>query len=321
MSSKIRLKRGKTASWADNSKDNVLAYREIGFEVENSSNTDTNVSDPRYIKVSNKDGYYAWNSIPYPSDWHYDNLILNNASVHNSIYRGKDLSQMSIDTICNRISAGTFEDLYVGDYYSMSISYNGTFESVTWVIAGFDYYYNTGSPTRMTTHHAVIVPLEPFKTAESMNASATTSGGYAGSNMHTTILPKYIADIKTRFGASHVIPWYDWLTTDVDNNAMSDNRTGKGRASGGSWQTIEIRLMNEPMLTGTKVMSSSSFDTVFPNMQLPLFKCRPDLITSDRNYHLSNVVSSSAFGGVWENHLSWFMASSKYYVRPIWLLG
>lgn len=42
------------------------------------------------------------------------NVFSNSAAAHNSIYRGKNLTNVyTVDEICQRISAGTFKDLYV----------------------------------------------------------------------------------------------------------------------------------------------------------------------------------------------------------------
>ena len=51
------------------------------------------------------------------------NVFSDSAAAHNSIYRGKNLTNVyTVDEICQRISAGTFKDLYVGDYFDISIT-------------------------------------------------------------------------------------------------------------------------------------------------------------------------------------------------------
>ena len=50
-------------------------------------------------------------------------LNTNNAGFHNSIYRGKNLTGVyTIEQICSRISNGTFDDLFIGDYFDITIS-------------------------------------------------------------------------------------------------------------------------------------------------------------------------------------------------------
>ena len=75
--------------------------------------------------------------------------LVNNAGSHNSIYRGMSLGTSVSAAQYASISAGTFKDMYIGDYW--------TINSVVWRIAAFDYYYNTGDEN-CTTHHVVIVP-------------------------------------------------------------------------------------------------------------------------------------------------------------------
>lgn len=63
------------------------------------------------------------------------NVFSNSAAAHNSIYRGKNLTNVyTVDEICQRISAGTFKDLYVGDYFDISITTDlGGTETVRWI--------------------------------------------------------------------------------------------------------------------------------------------------------------------------------------------
>ena len=69
---------------------------------------------------------------------------------HNCIFRGKNLGSSVTSAQWAAIQAGTFDDLYIGDYW--------TINGVEWVIVAFDYYYNTGD-TACTTHHVVLLVL------------------------------------------------------------------------------------------------------------------------------------------------------------------
>ena len=59
-----------------------------------------------------------------------------NAGYHNSIYRGKYLGDHVTDEQWEAIQNGTFEGMYIGDYWVI----NG----VNWRIAAFDYWLRTG---------------------------------------------------------------------------------------------------------------------------------------------------------------------------------
>ena len=101
--------------------------------------------------------------------------VFGNAGSHNSIFRGANLGTSVTDAQYQAIQAGTFDDLYIGDYWVI----NG----VTWEIAAFDYYYGCGD-TAFNKHHAVIVPRSILYN-HAMNSTNTTAGAYAGSLMYT----------------------------------------------------------------------------------------------------------------------------------------
>ena len=45
------------------------------------------------------------------------NFLPKNAGTHNSIYRGNDITNLFYDgTLSEQIAAGTFDDIFVGDY-------------------------------------------------------------------------------------------------------------------------------------------------------------------------------------------------------------
>ena len=260
----------------------------------------------------------------------------NNAGGHNSIYRGKDLTNLySVTEICNRIANGTFDDLYIGDYFDITIgtSFSGA-EVVRCVIAGFNYYYGKGS-TAMLQNHAVIVPKNCFDAKKRMNATNTTEGGYYNSEMQQTTLPVYLSALESVFGSTHVLQFNDLLTTTVDTTKVPDGLvTSTGRASGYSWYNIKIRLMSEVQVFGCKVLSSSYHDVGAANSQLPLFAHNPgmivagssgvaDLTSSNRYWFwLSSVVSSATFGFVnGYGFPAYGGANGTGGLRPLWLIG
>ena len=231
------------------------------------------------------------------------NVLVNNAGAHNSIYRGKNLTNVySIDEICKRISSGTFEDLYVGDYFDVSITTSlGGAETVRLILAGFDLYWNNGD-TALTKHHAVVVPRDCFKTKAKMNDSNVTTGGYAGSKMHTTVLPVYEAALKNVLN-NHIITYRGLLTTSVSETGNSNAGAGyTGYANNWEWRDTKLRLMSEIQVYGSNVFSSSFYDTGEANIQFPLFRLAPDLKVAGLGhngsrmwYWLSAVVSAAAF--------------------------
>lgn len=259
------------------------------------------------------------------------NVFGDNAGSHNSVYRGKELTNMyTIDEICDRIKPGTFKDLYVGDYFDVSITteYGGT-EMVRLILAGFDIFWNNGD-IPFNKHHAVIIPKDCFKTPAKMNDKNVSTGGYAGSKMHTTVLPIYAAAMQKALN-NHIISHRELLTTEVSTTGNSNAGVGlTGYASNWEWKDCLLRLMNEIQLYGSTVLSSSLYDIGNANIQFPLFRLAPHLKIAGLGHNgsrtvqwLSDVVSAGAFA-----HCNYsgrtilsFASSGDYGVRPYFCIG
>lgn len=234
-------------------------------------------------------------------------LLFNNAGAHNAIYRGKNLGTSVTAAQYAAISAGTFEDLYIGDYWVI----NG----VNWRIAAFDYYLNCGD-TNCTKHHVVIVP-DTCLYNHVMNDTNITTGGYVGSKMYTEGLEQAKTTIKAAF-SGHVISHRVYLT-----NAVTD-----GHPSAGAWCDSEVDLMNEQMVYGGAIfMPIANGSTVYTNYrveksQLPLFAHEPSRICNRNNWWLRDVVSASYFAYVYYYGYAYYRnASASYGVRPAFCIS
>lgn len=234
-------------------------------------------------------------------------LLYTGAGAHNSVYRGKNLGTSVTTAQYNAIKAGTFDDLYIGDYW--------TINNVVYRIAAFDYYLRCGD-TDLTTHHAVIVPDSSLYSAK-MNDTNTTAGGYVGSQMYTTNLADAKTTIKTAF-SGHVLSHRIYLVNAVSN----------GIPSGGAWCDSEVDLMNEQMVYGGSIFSPTSDGSTVPSnyrvekSQLPLFRYRPDLISNRVWYWLRDIVSGAAFADVLGSGNATFDgASSSLGVRPAFCIS
>ena len=212
------------------------------------------------------------------------------AGYHNSVFRGKDITSYLTDgTLFTRISSGSFEDLFVGDYIVKN--------NITWRIAGFDVYLHKGD-TELTKHHAIIVPDKHLTTAQ-MNSSNTTVGGYVASAMYTTTLPSILETYITPVFGSHVIEIRNLLTTGINASGYNRWGTNSGCSNAWEWRSRKVDLMNENQVFGSISWSSSGFETGSDNCQLPLFRLAPEYITNRSYwYWLRNVVDSSRFAYV-----------------------
>lgn len=220
-------------------------------------------------------------------------LLFNNAGAHNAIYRGKSLGSTVTTAQYAAIKAGTFDDLYIGDYWTIG--------GVNYRIAAFDYYLNSGD-TNCTTHHVVIVPDTCLYNAQMHNTSSggyeggaanTTAGGYVGSDMYKSNLEQAKTTIKSAF-SGHVLKHRIYLTNAVAN----------GRASGGAWCDSEVDLMCEQMVYGSGIFSPVSDGSNVPanyrveKSQLPLFQHEPSRICNRNNWWLRDVITASSFAHV-----------------------
>ena len=233
-----------------------------------------------------------------------DKLSAQGAGAHNSIYRGKNLGTSVTYKQWGAINAGTFDDLYIGDYWVI----NG----VNWRIAAFDYYLNTGDPN-CTTHHVVIVPDTCLGSDKQMNSSNITTGGYTGSEMYTTNLDAAKTLINNAFGSAHILNHRQLLTTAVVN----------GRPSAESWFNSTVELMNEQNVYGGKIFTPTSDGSTVPAMstidksQFPLFALEPSRIHIRSSYWLRDIVSAAYFVIVHGyGYADYNNASSSLGVRP-----
>lgn len=225
------------------------------------------------------------------------------AGAHNAIYRGKYLGSAVTEAQWAAIKAGTFEDMYIGDYWTIG--------GVNYRIAAFDYYYRAGD-TDMTTHHVTLVPDANMYT-HVMNDTNITTGAYVGSKMYTEGLTQAKTTINSAFGEAHVLNHRQYL-----QNAVTD-----GYASGGSWYDSTVELMTEQNVYGGKIFGNQLNGTALPNSytvdksQYPLFAFRPDMISNRQWYWLRDVVSASGFARVYGGGTADCLgASNAYGVRP-----
>lgn len=203
------------------------------------------------------------------------------AGSHNAIYRGKNLGNAVTAEQFAAIAAGTFDDMYIGDYWTIG--------GVNWRIAAFDYYYNTGD-TNCITHHVTIVPDTSLYT-HVMNDTNITKNGYTGTKMYSEGLATVKTTINNAFGSSHILNHRQYLSTTVTN----------GYETACGWFDSTVELMTEQNVYGGKIFSNAVQGTNFAyhhtvdKSQYPLFAMNPTLINIRSTYWLRNVASAALF--------------------------
>lgn len=213
-----------------------------------------------------------------------EKLLTSGAGSRNCIYRGKYLGNGVSAEQYAEIAAGTFNNLYIGDYWTIG--------RINYRIAAFDYYYNTGDK-KCTTHHVTLVPDTSMYT-HCMNDTNVTNGAYVGSKMYISGLDQAKSTITEAFGSDHILNHRQYL----------QNATTMDYVSGGSWYDSTVELMTEQNVYGCKIFGNCINGTSFPvdstidKSQYPLFTYRPDMISNRAVFWLRDVASSVFFASV-----------------------
>ena len=232
--------------------------------------------------------------------------IEDNAATHNMVYRGKNLGSSLTAEQAAAIKAGTFKDLYLGDYWSIG--------GVDYIIAAFDYWYKCGD-TACNTHHAVVVPRGQLYTYK-FNPTNTTEGGYVGSDLYKNGLTQAKTTFNTAFGSAHILNHREYLVNAVTN----------GKPTGSDWYDSTVELMNENMVYGGRQFSPMPDGTdpwntcrnyTIDKSQLPLFRLAPWMsFVRDQWCWLRDVVSAASFAGCSGNGAA--DCGNASYARGVW---
>lgn len=232
---------------------------------------------------------------------------------HRNIYRGGNLGGSVSDAQKKAIQDGSFDDLFIGDYWNIG--------SINWRIADMNYWYNCGEGGHeFKKNHLVIVPDTIIGANAVMNTTADTSGGYYNASTRQESGGVYLATQKVKecFG--------ELLLTHRENlvNASAD-----GHASASAWYDITVELMNEIMVYGCYIFAAMNTGGTIPhlytcsNSQLSLFRLNPQMIKTRQNYWLRDVASASAFANVNGNGSADYGSASNTItgVRPAFAIG
>ena len=253
-----------------------------------------------------------------------DNALLAAAGTglnHNGIYRGKNwgtfTSLSAFEQFLNNheVSTGLFDDLYLGDYFILQ---DGTY-NVAWEIAGFDTYFNKGD-TALTKHHLALIPKTNLLTSK-MNDTNDTTGGYYNSYMHQNIIPEIDTNL-TKILGGHLLSRRALLTNATNKDLASGAGAGwTGAATSYEWYDVKACLMSEVAVYGSRVGSSSLYDTGEDCERLPIFQFKGHSYNRQW-FWLRAVASASNFAnangsGFANDHY----ASSAGGVRPLICVG
>lgn len=212
-------------------------------------------------------------------------ILPSTAAAHNSLYRGKDLtSYWDSGEMSKAMEAGTFDDIFPGDYIIKSVTIDGTaYNNIKWIVGDLDYFLHRGS-TETAEHHLILFPENNIGTAQ-MNSTNTTANGYQGSDMWKNVIPKYTTGIVNAFGSDHVLEHDELLTNAMSANAASAAGAGwtgsaywswsgsYGNTDGSyPWVKVKVNIFNQAMMFGNHPFASSGQEEGNCNKQLAAFR-------------------------------------------------
>lgn len=268
------------------------------------------------------------------SGYDINTLLPKTAAAHNSVYRGKDLtSHFNNGGMSAAIAAGTFDDIFPGDYIIKSVTVNGTtYSNVKWIVGDLDYNYGTGYKNP-TVHHVLLFAETNLGKAQ-MNTSNTTSGGYQNCNFFKNTRPLYDTGIVNAFGTDHVLEHSEMLSNAMNSTAASPAGMGWTGTSYWSWGTtdatdgtypwrhdIKSNIFSHTMLIGHSPFGSAA-DVGTQAKQIAATRLNPSLWFIDGTWcWCRDVASTASFavagGGGYANGNG---ASNSGGVRPYFLL-
>lgn len=247
-------------------------------------------------------------STPYVANLVNGNLSLyslfdaiGNPKMHRTVFRGKNLGTSFTGAQKAAIVAGTFDDLWLGDYWVIG--------GVTWRIADINYWYKTGD-VQFLQNHIVVIPDSSLYTTK-MNTTASTASGYAGSNMRTTNLNAAKTTVNSAFPGS-VLTHREILSTQVISNYVENY----------AWYDSTVEIPTEQMFFGTSFYSDDERMNSGKQLALmsvdPTFSHNPgNVITWFRNVHDGSHYTGFNNDGT----VDFFVTNDVIGVRPVFAIG
>lgn len=246
----------------------------------------------------------AWNVshkyVPYRPNWDLVSSVAPFYSIpinHNMIYRGQNLGASLTDAQHTALSSGNFTDLYLGDYWTKSVTIPDFYELTTaqpsdWTTNYTSYYTKSGNtytavtgssaptwaadtyytksvPTQTVTLKAVIADFDTFYAgyASSYAGINTHHAGVIVTGFNNVVWNKtnstaggYVSSLIHKWLVGSVLPQLEtWFGSAkvLSHQKLLTNAITGDAASGWAWSSQKISLLSECQLYGMKVWGGS----------------------------------------------------------------
>ena len=139
-------------------------------------------------------------------------IYTNNAMAHNAVPRGANLGTSITAAQMQAIRNGTFDNLYIGDYWNLPI--DGT---TTAIITAFGINPHWDASTNISDNN-LILWLTNYNWVCPINDTATCEGHLKGSKIYTETMPEILAKIKTVIPPEYIASRSTEIYDSIDAN-------------------------------------------------------------------------------------------------------
>lgn len=202
------------------------------------------------------------------------------AVAHRNIYRGKNLGTVFTDKQKLAIKDGTFDDLYIGDYW--------TDGSVQWVIMDINYMNNLSEdlPNNITILPRTILYKEKFN-----NSTSVVNAPYGSCTLRSAGMASAKSVIYSFFSKENILKYNTLLPTSVQDVLPKLYQYASFEC--------DIELLSLSMIYGSSIEGSAGgstydagtteiFNAPFIRRQLQGFLLNPKLIGCNDYYWIMN---------------------------------
>lgn len=278
--------------------------------------------------------------------------FISNTVNHNAIFGGRDLTNVyTVDEMYEMIHSGNFDGLYVGDYFTKSITtdiythFTGeAFES------GVTYYEMSGTinnrvwtvteDTTPQSNKTYATKLTKTENVDLMFAAFDyyyNVGDTAFTAHHAVLIPRTAFATTAKMNPTNtttggyynsdmhqiILPCYAKSLKTALNNHILAHRTWLTTANNSAtWSDSELQLMNETQLYGRTIYANTVYEVGVDNKILPIFNFTTAVQYNRNGVWLRSIVNTTNFARCGsDGNPGSFGAQNALNVRPLIIFG